>query len=94
MTSLIIAKKYSKLAFLFSIVYEKTIVFNKIQKKSYFFADSCDTVKKDQIYCHSSQVNSFANGSRELCVTLYRKRDWYGGGKSLQFAVIFFIMLE
>lgn len=36
MTSLIIAKKYSKLAFLFSIVYEKTIVFNKIQKKAIF----------------------------------------------------------
>ena len=36
----------------------------------------------------------FANGARELCVTFYRKRDWYGGGKSLQFAVIFIIMLE
>ena len=56
MTSLIIAKKYSKLAFLFSIVYEKVIVFNKIQKNGYFFSDSCDTVKKDQIYCHSSLI--------------------------------------
>ena len=36
MTSLIIAKKYSKLAFLFSIVYEKVIVFNKIQKMAIF----------------------------------------------------------
>ena len=47
MTSLIIAKKNSELAFLFSIVYEKMIVFNKIQKNGYFFSDSCDTVKKD-----------------------------------------------
>lgn len=83
MTSLIIAKKYSKLAFLFSIVYEKVIVFNKIQKNGYFFSDSCDTVKKDQFF-----------QSRVQTVTFLRERDWYGGGKSLQFAVIFIIMLK
>ena len=95
MTSLIIAKKYSKLAFLFSIVYEKVIVFNKIQKNGYFFSDSCDTVKKDQIYSYGKVLKGhFVNGAHELYVTLYKERDWYGGGKSLQFAVIFIIMLE
>ena len=54
-----IAKKYSKLAFLFSIVYEKVIVFNKIQKNGYFFSDSCDTVKKDQFFQSRVQTVTF-----------------------------------
>ncbi len=44
---LVIAKNYSKLALLLSIVSEKWFVFKKIQKNGYFFVKSCDTLKSN-----------------------------------------------
>ena len=50
-------------------------------------------MNKNDCEAAESIADSFLRMARVNCNFL-RERDWYGGGKSLQFAVIFIIMLE